>query len=456
MYMARPELAEELEQLVASARRAEPPALSSMGARSMVKRVLSESAERSAASRRRARYAGLAVAAALLLCSASYAFLRRSPSTEIAVAADGFPLRLSLETGDTLVLAPAARLQVLSEQPAVRRVRLEQGDALFDVSLREPNERFEVLTPHTRVRVRGTVFSVRVDAKHSVVRVHEGGVWTGRALLETGSVWTSDGKAPTAEERDARALAADIRAALDARVASKLRAEPDAAPAEPVWEAARTSEPVPIAPAAEPDASTVSRRASASSAAARDQPEAEDVEQPDIHQLRELVRLGHFNQVVHFARARSDQDDAFALILADGLRALGRFTEACAEYEELAARAPEPLQTQAAFAAAQLALLKLNDAERALRAIEVYAISRTGSPLAERASVLHVQALLRLGRMDEARLITARYVAREPDTEAKERIRQLVDPLHLWQTADPPAGKAGEGKQSTPAVQRAQ
>ncbi len=456
--MAKPEVAEELDQLVAQVRRAEPPALTSLAARGMVKRALAQQAERSVNAQRRARYAWLAAAAALLMGIVTYGQLQQRPSTEIAVAADGLPLRLSLETGDTLVLAPEARLQVLSERPALRRVRLERGDALFDVTRREPDERFEVLTPHARLYVRGTVFTVLAGEKRSVVRVHEGSVWTGGVLLEAGSIWTSDGEPPSLDEREQRAWTADVRAALDAHAASKLRAEPDATADGPPWQVARTPEPTPIAPAIEPDTSDASKLVSKQAPARRARAASEDeLELPDLHQLRELVRLGQFHQVVHYARTRSAQDDAFALILADGLRALGRFAEACAQYEELAARAPEPLQTQVGFAAAQLALLKLGDATRALRVIEVYALSRADSPLAERASVLHVQALLRLGRTDEARHVVARYIAREPNTEAKERMRRLVGPLPQWETPDPlplrepdplaPRGRVREGEE---------
>jgi tetratricopeptide (TPR) repeat protein len=159
--------------------------------------------------------------------------------------------------------------------------------------------------------------------------------------------------------------------------------------------------------------------------AQHDDPDASAAQQLDVHQLRELLRIGAAERVVAFARAH-EGDDALALLLADGLRALGRFEDACAHYEALALRAPEPLRTQAGFAAAQLALLSQHDAPRALRDIEQFALDRPDSPLSERASTLHVQALLQLGRVAEAWRVGARYLAREPETEAKERMRRLL------------------------------
>lgn len=442
--MAKHEVTHELDELVAQARRAEPPTLSRMSARRMVKSALDRRDQRVAIARRRFRYVWLAAAAALVLSAGSYLQLARPSGTEVATAADGLPLRLSLKTGDTLVLAPATKIEVLAEQPLLRRVRVTRGDTLFDVARSPKKQQFEVSTPHAEIRVRGTVFTVRVDDARTVVRVHEGSVWVERQVLTAGAVWTSDGKALTRSDELERISASDVRAAVAAHSPSEAAAQQPAsqalapvkippqaaidalleeqlAPAPDAPPTASAPKPAPASPrSSTPPASSDVVRGSARSDAGAGPPE-----QLDVHQLRELLRTGAAEHVVRYARAH-EEDDAFALILADGLRALGRFDEACTSYEALALRAPEPLRTQAGFAAARLALSSQRDAARALRDIERFALDRPDSPLSERASMLHVEVLLQLGRVAEAWRIGAHYLSRQPETEAKERMRRLL------------------------------
>jgi tetratricopeptide (TPR) repeat protein len=268
--------------------------------------------------------------------------------------------------------------------------------------------------------VRGTVFTVHVNAGRSVVRVYEGSVWAGRRVLLAGDSWASDQKVPALEASSERALRTDIHTALAARDPVE-----QAERARPLTEAL----PATVEPSTQPLASPAAAKV-ASSAILPPAPSkrpASAASTLDRHQLRELLRRGETEQVITLARARADQGDAFVLLLADALRAQGRFAEALDTYETLAERTSGATRTQAGFAAAQLALLAQRDAARALRDIERFELDGEGSALSERASVLHADALLALGRGEEARKIAASYLARQPATEASQRMRHILE-----------------------------
>jgi hypothetical protein len=396
---------DELDALVATAQGEAPPQLGALAARRMVRGALATADLHALRRRRYTRYASLCAAAALLLCFAGYANSRLHGDTQVAVAADGLPLRLSLKTGDTVVLAPASTLAVLSEKPALRRVQLVQGSALFDVSKRDKAQRFEVKTPHALVRVRGTVFTVLVATERSVVRVHEGSVWIGARVLTAGESWASDNKPLSQLSRPEQSLAADVRAAVAARIpvvhaqSEQPATEALGPPSAPLISAT----PVPASPPTKPPA-----RAQTS----------------ELDQLRALLRHGQTEQAIALARTLADRDDAFVLLLADALRAQGHFDEAQANYEAVAGRALGAMRAQAGFAAAQIALVTQGDALRALHDIERFELG--DSALSERASVLHVEALLRLGRGVEARQIAVRYLAQQPETETSARMRRVL------------------------------
>jgi tetratricopeptide (TPR) repeat protein len=415
--------ARELEALVEAAQQSKAPPVDALHARRMVRDALNEASERALYARRRLRTAMLAVAAALLVYLGSYAHNLLRSETEVAVAARGRPLRLALKTGDALVLAPAAQLRVLSEKPALRRVRLTQGGALFDVTRRSNAQRFEVETPHMKVRVRGTVFTVQVNQARSVVRVHEGSVWVGERVMNAGEVFSSDGRESTSEGSPEQVLAAEVHAAVVARsaaapAASVPPAPPPAPPVVPTVADASGSSPSPP--------SEAQPTVRAPQPAVRAPSPAPKQGRSELEHLGELLRAGRANDVITHVRERAQDDQAFLLLLADALRADGRFAEARAEYETLAERARGPTRAQAAFAAAQIALLTLHEPARALHCIEHFAISREDPTLSERSSALQVDALLQLGRDEEARAIAGRYLSEHPETEASERMRQIL------------------------------
>ena len=82
---------------------------------------------------------------------------------------------LELPTGDRVVAVGPADVRLLSATVGARRIALRQGAALFDVEAAGGGH-FEVETPHLRVEVVGTIFSVEVLPAGSRVRVYEGRV----------------------------------------------------------------------------------------------------------------------------------------------------------------------------------------------------------------------------------------------------------------------------------------
>lgn len=124
--------------------------------------------------RPRRRWAGAAVAAAALLATAigSIAWLRPAPQDRFATA-QGEVRRLSLDDGSTLTLNTASRAHVYWSD-AERRVRLLEGEALFDVAS-DPQRPFIVESAATTVRAVGTSFTVRrFEADRIEVVVREG------------------------------------------------------------------------------------------------------------------------------------------------------------------------------------------------------------------------------------------------------------------------------------------
>lgn len=117
--------------------------------------------------------AGLAVA---LLLSQPQSV--QQPVTTAAVQTEEFQTQLGevrairLADGSTLTLGARSRA-IVSFSDSERRVRLDQGEAYFDVA-RNPARPFYVAAPGTAVRVVGTRFDVRVGDGHVRVAVDEG------------------------------------------------------------------------------------------------------------------------------------------------------------------------------------------------------------------------------------------------------------------------------------------
>jgi hypothetical protein len=405
---------EELDALVASARRMAPAPLPELVARRMVREATSQ---RLLASQPRRRPLWLLAAAALLVCGISLLRGLWPTGTVLTVGQSDPPLRVALLAGDGVTMAPGARLEVRSQSPRLRSMRLTRGAALFDVLTLRPGEAFEVTTEHTKVRVVGTVFSVEVVDGRTLVRVYEGRVRLPDRVLEAGVQYSS--QPDSAKVRvDPLALhgvaAARARAALGP-VRSNLGPVVDAVPSvltPPL--APPASRP---SPAAEP--APQQRAADAGSPAA-----------PSLDHASELLAGGQALEALTLARAAlahtSERDLAWLRLKGDALHALGRFDEAIFAYERAAFLADWRERPPLAYATAALALEALHDPERALGFIERFGLDEEASPLRERASRLRVHALLALHRDVEARAAARRYVDREPETAVSEEMRRLL------------------------------
>jgi tetratricopeptide (TPR) repeat protein len=431
--MSRPKLLEEdkdeLALLVEQARSAEAPELDASRRRRMVRTALlaARPPAPDGGAPRLTRYA-LSLAAALLMGllgarAFEYAASSLASNNRIEVAPNGVPLRRWLRTGDALVLAQNSAIEVQSETPARRSVRLDRGAVLFDVAHLAQGQGFEVQTAHARVQVRGTVFSVRVDAAHTIVQVHEGRVLVAGRVLEAGDHWSSSGEAAGSERT---LFAAEVRAALAARQADHVHSEPRAF-VEPV----PVSEPVRAPAAASTPLSPAQPRATDAQPAPASPRPASAAAPLTLEAAEQLLREGQADIVLR-ALGEHSSEPRYARVLADALRATGDFERAIAAYEKLAAESQGSLRAQAGFAAGQLALGPLHDPVRALGEVQLFDLTADTSPLRERARVLRVNALQALGRSDEARAAAREYLAQEPETETSARLRRLVDAGAEW------------------------
>ncbi len=113
----------------------------------------------------------LAVAAAAVLAVAGFIYLQRSNGVGTTV---GEQRLLTLQDGTRVFLNTSTRIVVQYEQ-AARRVRLESGEALFDVA-RQAGRPFVVEAGGRQVRAIGTAFVVRDDPDRLTVTLVEGKV----------------------------------------------------------------------------------------------------------------------------------------------------------------------------------------------------------------------------------------------------------------------------------------
>src|SRR5688500_5000265 len=180
----------QLDRLLALARRAQPAELAETDVRRQVRRAVAAAAERRSFAQQR-RWLVLAVALGSVLAARGPWSPLHGPVRELMaarapaavappVAAPAGPmwrpLELALPTGDRLAASPGAQFELLKTGPRSRRIALRSGSAVFAVEPLASGETFAVQTPHAYVEVRGTVFSVDVEAGATRVRVHEGAV----------------------------------------------------------------------------------------------------------------------------------------------------------------------------------------------------------------------------------------------------------------------------------------
>lgn len=122
------------------------------------------------------------------------------------------PSRVTLPTGDTLVVTHGAELAFAESSDVARRVEVRSGTVLFDVAPLAAGERFVVNARGVRAEVRGTVFSVGADAR---VRVYEGAVSVeegGASVLVTAGRMWADGAVRARDEGPLEAHGLDAAA----------------------------------------------------------------------------------------------------------------------------------------------------------------------------------------------------------------------------------------------------
>jgi len=329
-----------VDEVLRVARSAEPPALDELEMRRLSRAALAatEATEVEArAPRGRMRTAWLALAALSLLSLCALLLVATEPQgTAIEVGRKDRALRLALRSGDVVIAAPGAALEIPTQDAIERRVHVQRGTALFDVVPLEVGQMFEVETHDARIRVLGTVFSVEVTGGRTIVRVYEGRVYVAGKTLKQGEVWVSFGAMPASNQAP---LAAEGEHQAFLRGVAPLPARPGPTPS--VLPLPRT------VPMPTPDS-------------------------------------------------------------------------------KAAPEAPAPPDEARVYAEATRRLYSLGDAEGALGLVDAYDLDAESGLFRERASVLRVDALLRLGRMSQAAEVARRYVLREPETHTTARMRALA------------------------------
>lgn len=209
MKAERWELDLELERMVEAARQHRPAPIDIREARLLVASALDGVGAREKAKKRLFAWAGASV---VLMVALAFAFDLLSGNT-VVVGPQDRPLRLSLKAGDALVAAPSTELVIVSQALSARKVRVERGAVLFDVTPLSAGQRFEVETAHVSLSVFGTVFTVEVEGARTLVRVYEGRVLVAGAVVEAGNTFSSYGPPPARPSP----LDSEARAAVEAR-----------------------------------------------------------------------------------------------------------------------------------------------------------------------------------------------------------------------------------------------
>jgi hypothetical protein len=423
--------------------RAEPPPLEDADGRRFV-----DHAMRAEPRRERRTYPWLAAAAVAAIATAWLAWPRaREPRV----------LELTLPTGDHLAGVAGARFEVEEVAPAHRRIRLHDGEVMFDVAHVVPGQRFEVATDHLVATAKGTVFSVAVDADGSHVRVFDGVVAVEQAgrthLLVAGAVWDSTRSRTAIAFAPPSVLAPSVEHALRARVIA-----PPAAPTiatraitTPAIEAAvatRAIEPRVGAPSiaapppevAPPPGSTSTSTSTSTSApssasiatSSSTSPWSTDsvpVEQLSLDRLLATARgqltaadFANALATADIAARRAPWSSTWWQIVGDAQRGLGHAGAAAIAFEHVTGAE----RSEAGYTAAYLRHHDLHDATAALATLDASGASNPGSPLEERALGLRAQILVALGRKGDAAEVARRYLTRFPHADLRAYMVQAL------------------------------
>jgi hypothetical protein len=306
------------------------------------------------------------------------------------------PMRLDLPSGDTLVAASGTQFELQRMDAEERTIHVSGGSALFEVQPLQPGQAFVVVTPHARVRVHGTVFSVAVHHGRTSVRVYEGVVSVSddahaEVSLRVGQSYASDQRAL---EPELAPLLADAREMVQRRAeqrATSFASGPDAGAAPPA------AKPAPTPPSQTPPLMQT--------------PPA------NLCEARAWLNAGELQRALDAARdapAVSAEHAAWCLVEADALRSMGRHAEAAQAYMAAVASSAGSVRAQAGFKAAIEYLRELGDARSALAALSLAGVDAQGSALRERGMLLRIEALRALG--EPADPVVRQYRQEFPDS----------------------------------------
>lgn len=146
-----------------------------------------QSARRGLARRRVRRTVTRAGLAAALVIAGALALRAPTRDADVTLAgttltATQLPLESRLSDGSVVTLAAQSMLRVVTDEPRLMRVELEQGRGTFEVA-KNPERVFAVQAGNVEVRVVGTRFSVDVQAGGVLVAVERGTVDVASGVL---------------------------------------------------------------------------------------------------------------------------------------------------------------------------------------------------------------------------------------------------------------------------------
>jgi ferric-dicitrate binding protein FerR (iron transport regulator) len=404
--------------------------------------------------------AGAGVAAAVTLLVVVRGVQRARPVTyvvEDAAEQDGYirgtgngPSQVRFSDGTHVDLAQGARVSVLSRGPRGARLRVEEGEAHFDVA-HLPRASWSVEAGPYVVYVTGTVFDLSWSGASEVieVRMRSGSVQVGgpllpervtlrggqrlRAKLASGELLIGDGRGREADADDGRA------GSPAAAQAQPPAAEPGDSEA-PLPPPAASPPPLPPSPLAAPSPPSASRRAPEPEAGAQEAapaPSSAPVRraiahrgppQPHVTALpwapetwSDAIHTGNFHRVVKEAeghgldRTLREVDGPALSALADSARYSDRAD--VAERALIATRHRFP-KTERAYSAAFF-LGRMADERKEFAAglawYRSYLVDRPDGPYAAEALGREMLAVERIAGREAARSVAREYVARFPN-----------------------------------------
>jgi hypothetical protein len=411
-----------MRKLVELAREDEPPPLSREEAEALIDAALEE-AERPSPARRSVRRWMVAVAGAAAIAAAAL----MTWFVGDAVQSTPEPTALELPSGDRLTATPGAAFRIERAEAAERLIEIDGGTMLFEVVPLETEERFLVVTPHVRVEVRGTVFSVEVERERSRVRVFAGRVdvfeGSRRTTVDADQVLVSTTRALASLEDDGPLGELGREAARHHTTRSSI--DPRELPIV-IGEPARAEETVAaIAEEAEPRPVRAPRGVALTEVA--EAPETPEViaTEPDEVEVRGWIVRGEATRALAYADAH--EGGSWRMIEAEALRASGRFQESVVEFELAASALSGSQKATAVFNAAQVSFREARNPAGAIVILDRWSATEPGAPLEERALALRVRALRAAGRTDEARAQARYYLDRFPRSGLSTWMQGLAD-----------------------------